>query len=418
MAETKTTPDRWMYATVPANIAAGPLGTFIPLYILAIGGGILDVAYAVTLFNTVAIPAAFLWGKLADYTKRKTLILASYISTTAMLALLYMDRNIFVAIALYGAMAFTISANATPLNMLVMETAEKEHWPRGFSKLQMLSGFGSVIGLAVSVIVSSYYVLSVLILALAAASFISIFMSIILIIEPAHAEIRRTSYFNYVRSFMKALVMVPTMILKMPIVAFRNSIDLRKIRKFGSGYAHYLYSAAFLFFFGSAIFNTEYAVGLNYHGLSKSSVFIIVLIGSAIQVIAYRYAHRMINSAKKNPVSSAVVAGRGFGYILIGVTFLVGIGMAAFFYANIVIYALAAGIAYAVYYTASYALLFSTLKGNNNGNMLGIYSAVSGIGTLVGSLASGIIAVSYGFEWVFISGGLLVAASGYVYSKL
>ena len=59
-----------------------------------------------------------------------------------------------------------------------------------------------------------------------------------------------------------------------------------------------------------------------------------------------------------------------------------------------------------------------TVKGNNNGNMLGIYSAVSGIGTLVGSLASGIIAVSYGFEWVFISGGLLVAASGYVYSKL
>ena len=76
---------KWMIATLPASIAYAPLSTFVPLYILSLGGNALNVALAITGFNAVAMLMTFLWGHLADATsRRKPFIMLSYTGITAL----------------------------------------------------------------------------------------------------------------------------------------------------------------------------------------------------------------------------------------------------------------------------------------------------------------------------------------------
>ena len=58
-ASRKISGKKWMIPVLPANLAAGPLSTFIALYILQVGGDALSVAYTFTLASAIAIPSVF-----------------------------------------------------------------------------------------------------------------------------------------------------------------------------------------------------------------------------------------------------------------------------------------------------------------------------------------------------------------------
>src|ERR1019366_6379081 len=108
-----------MYATIPANIAYGPLSTLIALYILALGGGVLDVAYAITLSSIIIIPASLFWGKITDfYNKRKSLILLSYIGLAISFLLLFITKSVPGVIGIYVIQSFLITASSAPLSLL------------------------------------------------------------------------------------------------------------------------------------------------------------------------------------------------------------------------------------------------------------------------------------------------------------
>src|SRR5271155_3956068 len=59
----------WVYSTLPINIALGPIGTFVQLYLIHLNGvqaGTVYAAAAVTASNAVSIPAAIIWGFATD----------------------------------------------------------------------------------------------------------------------------------------------------------------------------------------------------------------------------------------------------------------------------------------------------------------------------------------------------------------
>jgi MFS family permease len=71
---------------------------------------------------------------------------------------------------------------------------------------------------------------------------------------------------------------------------------------------------------------------------------------------------------------------------------------------------LAAGLAYAVYYAASNVMVFNTLGRSGQGSALGIYSALVGFATMLGSFMSGFISFYIGFYVTFIVAGVLMAS--------
>ena len=85
--------DDWIYSTLPINIALGPVGTFVQLYILTLHGTVIDIGLATTLFNAVTIPAAMIWGYATDRSdRRKPIIVLSYLAVAGTLIL--SDRKI------------------------------------------------------------------------------------------------------------------------------------------------------------------------------------------------------------------------------------------------------------------------------------------------------------------------------------
>lgn len=411
--------NRWMYASIPANIASGPLGTLIPLYILTVGGGVFDVAIAITAYNVITIPSAFLWGHVSDSIKRKTLIIFSYIFTTALLFLLLYEKAIIDIAITYGLIAFVNSANGTPLNLMVMETNIKENWARGFSALQTFSAVGYVIGLVLGVVVTVFTGMTTLISLLAIISLGSVLLATVLIREPSSSPMFSRTYFTEVKSLVRELVVQPIELAMLPIHSLRELARARSINvtRHGKGYIYTIYVATLLFYIGTSVYGAEYAAGLNLHGLSTYLVFAIILAGGIAQTITFRYSYKFIKAGHKNPLPAGVVSLRGISFALMGVSFMFLTG-ALFFYSNVLLCLIASGFSYAIFYTGSYALLFNTLKGKNSGSSLGIYSAVAGVGNLVGSLLSGVIALYLGLDAVFIIAGLLVVASAYGFSLL
>ena len=80
---------RWFYSQLPVDVATGPVGTLIQLYILELHGTVIDVGLAITLYNAVSIPAAVIWGYVTDrFQSRKTILVLSCVAVSANLVLL------------------------------------------------------------------------------------------------------------------------------------------------------------------------------------------------------------------------------------------------------------------------------------------------------------------------------------------
>ncbi|MDE1860984.1 MAG: MFS transporter [Candidatus Micrarchaeota archaeon] len=407
---------RWMYAEIPANIAIGPLSTLIPLYILKLGGGPLEVAYAISIYNAIGVPASLLWGHYTDSFKRKTIIIFSYLMTTVFILALMFSASIPEVIILYAALSFVITASSTPLNLLVTETSPKESWPKRFGFLQTLAGIGTVIGLLIGAVVTQVSDLNMFITILSLASLVSLFLSIVLIVEPRKVISRSDSFLSRFRGFMHVLFVEPIELAVSPIASIKNMVRNRRIGRLNTGHLTVFYIGTLIFYIGTGLFNTEYVAGLKLHGLLSSAIFVIILVSSSIQIFIFKLSYRYINDTKKNPIPSYILPVRALGWVLIGLSFMALTG-SMFFYVNLVVNLIAAGIIYAIFYTGCYTVIFNALKSGRPGFKLGMYSVIIGVGTLTGAFLSGLMASSLGFVAVFFSAGALIALSGYVLSR-
>ncbi|MEM1660778.1 MAG: MFS transporter [Candidatus Bathyarchaeia archaeon] len=143
---------KWMSLMLPFNMAVGPIGTFVQLYILELGGSVVDVSLAVTLYNLVSIPSLILWGFITDRVYgRRLMIVGSFLSTSLILTLFPTVNSIAYVSLLYALIALSTSASTAPLNLLIMETEKRHHWATAFAKFSMIVSIGQTLGLFLGV---------------------------------------------------------------------------------------------------------------------------------------------------------------------------------------------------------------------------------------------------------------------------
>ncbi len=410
----------WPYITLPANIAIGPISALIILQILALNGNVLDASYAITLGTAITIPASYFWGKISDiYNSRRRQILVSYIGITICIASLFFSKSVLEIIIAYMALNFFSIANATPLNLLVMESTKKEHWPSTFSKLQTISSVGITLGFVVAVFATTSTSLSNLILLLVTASIISILMSNKLVWSPP-IKATRLSIIKNSFAFISRMLMHPIISVQEPTSKFFERIfKLKRVSKRleHTNYITLLYISGFIFFAGSAILYTIYPAGLSQHGLKESSVFFVLLFALILQTSTFFYSGRYVESHLTHRIIKRSLIFRTVCYLLLAISFIFLTGN-SFFFANVIFYALASGVAYSFYYTASYSLVFKELKGIDKGSGLGLYSTITSLGTLVGAYLSGQLAYNYGYGTTFIMAGSLIFLTFYIYTLM
>jgi MFS family permease len=401
---------------LPFNIALGPVGTLIQLYILNLHGTVIDVGLAITLFNAVGIPAAIVWGFVTDrFHRRRPIIIASYLVTAGILISFLFAKAVYGVSFLYALFSFATAASTTPLNLLIMETERKQKWATAFARFSMVTSIGQTVGLLLSMAWSFFLSLDYLVVPLAILSILSAGLSVLMIKEPSMIFERQIIVMNK-PSFFERLQTVPYLFLRIPrLNDFRRVF--RTLKYDLTRQISLLYFSIFAFYLAAGIFNTSIVPSLQANHISSLLIFFVTTIAMLVQIISFKYAGPY--SEKKSPVKAAVGAlvlrSAGYGLLGVSVYLLSGIWFLA---PVLILYPLAAGLAYSIYYTASNTMVFNTLADRNQGSSLGVFSALVGIATMAGSLISGFTSFYLGFYTTFIIAAICLACSAWLISIL
>jgi MFS family permease len=406
----------WFNAVLPFNIAMGPVGTLIQLLILNLHGTVIDVGLAVTLFNAVSVPTAIMWGFVTDRShRRKPIIIVSYLVTAGVLVSFLFARTTYLVSLLYALFSLVSSASTTPLNLLIMETEGKQKWATAFARFSMITSIGNTVGLLLSVAWGFFLPLNYLVILLAILCVTSAVLSVLMIQEPSvifeqHAIVlSKPSFFERLRAD-------PFFFLRIPRLSdFRRVF--RNLKYELTRQMPILYFSIFMFYFASGLFNTSIVASLQANNFSSFLIFLVMTIMMLAQIVAFKYSgpYTQKRSLVKTSVEGLVLRAACYGllgvslYIISGLWFLIPV---------LIFYPLGAGIAFAFYYTASNTMVFNTLSEARQGQSLGVYSALVGIATLVGSAVSGFTSFFFGFSTTFILAAAFMGLSAWLATLL
>ena len=413
--------NKWLYSTFPISVATGPLGTMVQLYLIQLNGQALGTIYgglASAIYNGISIPAALFWGLTIDRLhKRKGFIALSYAMTAIALVSFYFDRSTGGTITRYSIISFVSLASATPLNLLIMETEQKSKWAGAFARLSLVSSLGNVVGLLLSVVWTDVLPsqLILLFIPLGALSVTSSALSVVLIKEPQFVFERETVAGRR-PSFFSRLLANPVFFITIPSLSdFRRAF--RGIRSSLTRSVPLFYISTILFYLSSGLFNTSFVPAMHLFSIPDQQVFAVILAGMVIQTASFQVAGRIVGDRNLVTTSVQGLLLRGWSYLGIGVAALLFSG--PFFVAPaLLLYPLAGGVAFAIYYTSANTMMFTTVHSKSAGAALGVYSAVVGIAAMGGSFVSGFISVYEGYYVTFILAGVLLFASVAVIGRL
>ncbi|HUK85916.1 MAG TPA: MFS transporter [Candidatus Acidoferrum sp.] len=404
----------WINSVLPISIALGPVSTIIQLFILNMHGTVIEVSLAITLYNTVSIPAAMFWGFATDRArKRRPIIIVSYLATAGIFVLFFAARTFYSVSLLYALFSFATTASTTPLNLLIMETERKQKWASAFARLSMISSIGNTIGLVLCLGWSFVFSLTYIVLALAILSLISAGLSVLMISEPK-VIFERNMIALTKPSFFHRLKVIPYLFLRIP-----GLNDFRRVFKAleceVTRHVPLLYLSIFAFYLGTGIFNTSIVPSLHANHASNLVIFLATTIAMVVQVVSFRFAgpYTEKKSPAKAAVASLILRSACYGLLGVSVYLVAGIWFLA---PVLILYPLAAGLAYSIYYTASNTMVFNTLGQTNQGSSLGVYSALVAIATMIGSLISGFSSFYLGFYTTFILAATCLAVSAWLVS--
>jgi MFS family permease len=411
----------WLYSVFPVSVATGPVGTMVQLYLIYLNGQALGTLYgslAAAIFNGISIPAALFWGVATDRLhKRKALVALSYALMSIALVSFFFDRTTLGTISRYAVISFVSVASATPLNLLIMETEQKSKWAGAFAKLSMVSSVGNVAGLLLSTVWADVYpkTLVLLFVPMGALALASSVLALVTIAEPPFVLERETvarrkpSFFNRLRANPVFFIGIPSG------SDFRRAF--RGLHSSLTSYVPLFYISTILFYVSAGLFNTSFVPAMHYFSMPDQEVFAVILAGVVIQTLAFQALGDYVGRRSLIATSIQGLLLRGWAYFAIGVAAWIFAGP-WFAIPALILYPLAGGIAYAVYYTSSNTMMFNTVQRKSAGAALGVYSAVVGIASMAGSLVSGFISVYQGYYATFVIAAVFLFGAAIVVSRL
>ncbi|HKT21461.1 MAG TPA: hypothetical protein VJR06_02390, partial [Nitrososphaerales archaeon] len=376
-------------------------------------GGLASAAY-----NGISIPAALFWGATIDRVhKRKGLITLSYALVAVALVSFYFDRSTGGTIARYGVVSFVSLASATPLNLLIMETERKNRWAWAFARLSLISSLGNVFGYVVGVVwtqaLPSQLVL--LFVPMGALSATSSALAVVMIREPEFV-LERETVASRRPSFFSRLLANPVFFVTIPsLTDFRRAF--RGIRSSLTRSVPLFYISTIMFYLSSGLFNTSFVPAMHFFSISDQEVFGVILAGMVVQTAAFQAAGKLVGDRNLVTTSVQGLLLRGWSYLGIGAAALFVTGPLFVIPAGL-LYPIAGGVAFAIYYTSANTMMFTTVRSKSAGAALGVYSAVVGIASMVGGFASGFISVYAGYYITFILAGIFLFAAVAVVGRI
>lgn len=399
----------WLLTVISVSAVGSGLSVIIPLYILALHGSVLNVGFAVTLYNLVAIPSSLFWGRMTDRfgTKRHRLfIIGSILGIFPVLLILRFVTGPHAVEAVYGLYALVATAASPSINILVMGTKRDPSLPKFFSRYSIFGIFGSLLAMIPGLMIGQSGILYYLYFLLAVNAVGLVLASVtIKELKPRQMHKERIKAVHRLFPALNMLSTLPNVLTGHLLVERLHRIFDKRHRNFTI-----LLAAIALFNGGMNLFNTSYIPYLRKFGLGYGPIFAINIVNSFFQLSVYlvvAYALTKRDNLHKYYSISAWV--RGASYIIVIVPLFVAFG--TFFYANIAGYAFA-GIAYSMWNIAASVLLYNSIRSRKNvGYYIGIWVAILGLSAVLGSLASGFMSHYSGYVSTFVLAAIVTFLS-------
>jgi len=262
----------------------------------------------------------------------------------------------------------------------------------------MVSSVGTTLGLLLGIAWSNYLPISLLVLPLSALSLASAILSVVMIKHP-NVSFEREFIVLQRRSLQQRLLTIPLVFLRLPNLVDFKSV-FKGLRSALTRQLPLLYLSIFVFYLASGLFNTSFVPSLRAAGLSASEVFLVSMLAMVAQTASFYFAGPYVEKRdlRKSAVAGLVV--RSACYAGIGILAYLASGL-PYLGGTMVLYPIAGGLAFAIYYTSSNTMIFNTLGAKNQGSRLGVYSALVGVATMIGSFVSGYVSFYFGFLATF-----------------
>lgn len=396
---------------VPFNAAVSAVSTLVPLYILSVGGSVLDVGFASVAYSLALIPAPLLWGRVCDVTgsRRNVMLLAAALLLTATVSM-YLSDSLAVIVLAFAAVAHATGMMSPPLNLLIIENLPKAEWDKGYTRSSWYSTIGTVSGLATGLVWELFFPLTSFLIVCSALAVASIALTAALVRDPPITIERRTMVVSR-QAFVGRLTQLPLMFVRLPRMA-----DFRAVAKLAKeGLTRdipVIIVASSLFSASLNVFFTSYTPYLKLNHLADWEVYFTSMYVNTMNGVASRYVLTRLKGTVSPSVASGALAVRAVGMLLAAVLSVFVKGQETL-YTTLLVFTLL-GLAYTIITIDLNSLFYRALPAGRQGGMLGVYSTANGVALFAGSLASGYISFYLGYPFTFFVAGMLVLLSATV----
>ena len=417
MTDKKDHEERWYYTFLPYNIAGGSTSNLIPLFMAqTLKASLAEVGMVSAITSIASVPANILWGNLSDMSrKRKPYILLGFLGMGLALALMGLSVGLFeyfVANFLFGLLAAAVAPVGT---VLVLETFPKTEWGRRLGDFSKVSGIGWVIGLILGIVWLMIFdgneqemSMRALFLLAAGLCLIATFLALRWVPEP-EKEIDRNQIdpkdidHIFISRIEKARYL-PQKIMYTVEVSSKNL----RWSNFSPALQRY-YVVMFLAFSGFLSFYVALPIFLSqYIGLSNPEVFVVYLASSITSALTYGLMGRQIERKGGKRIQMACFAARIVIFPSFFLVTMLSLGSNELFILLLVLHA-GAGLCWAGLSVAGHAIVGKLAYKNFRTQSLGMYNAVQGSATIIGSLLGGFVAAMLGYEALFLLASAFIA---------
>ena len=322
------------------EMAFGFLSVFFPLYVILIGGSLIDLGVMSMLALLSAIPFSFFWGYLCDKLKRyKLFILLSFLFMAIILYFFTFTRSIILLAMLYVLLSVFHMAHEAPKNVMISETYIHEEWVKAFAFYEAFTEVGWLIGLLLGFLMSVYGFNAENMLLACSLLNLSAFATSVFFVSDPPILIER-GLVRIEKSISLACKGITVLTRSLYGIPMGRELKGENIYGFCIGLSLFMFATSMLFTPLPAFFSRNLSTSI-------SSVFAIFTLNSLGGVLGYLMAWIMSQWPIKENRMSEVAAFRG----ALTLFMIVAIRMPSYNITTMTLILTLMGFAYAVFYT-------------------------------------------------------------------
>jgi MFS family permease len=373
---------------------------------LTLGEQVREVAIAMFISNFAATIGAIFWGKIIDimhWRKMVITICSAAISITA--GSIYFVSSAASLMLLSGLAGFFSVGPAPATNLLVMEKSRKTEWLRTFNWTSLISAVGLVISMLAGYLwlmqhdIRSYAIICSII------AISALVLTMLLVKDPPIRTLERKAMAH--AALAHRMRQAPLMFLK-PM----SGLSVSKVQSCMSKKEFMFFAGTGFYFLSGNLLYTPYTPFLKYNGITDSQVFLAYTILHVSKVIFLPFNHKIIiKIGGEEMVGKLAYIPRMSGIVIAAVTaFLFSTNSESILIMTFAAFALSE-VGFSIWNTSITSSLFKMIPAGKEGKVLGVNSAITGAGLLIGSIAAGEVAATLGYSATFaLSIGVLIAS--------